>query len=197
MRASGKMAFEVKNIAKSFGEKSVLKNVSMTVARGDRVAIIGPNGVGKSTLVKILANKISQDCGEIVWSFKTKVGYFDQNYDILESEKKCGDDHLDLAVILKNEKKSAGKKSSHGKQAYLQKKEARKKTLKIERAMEKTLAQVENIEKKLESAKQVFAEPGFFEQNFPQEVRKHQIEQSYLEQEISSSYDNLEKLEKS
>lgn len=76
---SGVVPVEIKSISKSFGEKQVLKNVSFEVHRGDKLGIVGPNGVGKSTLVKILAGKESQDLGEIKWGANIKPAYFPQH----------------------------------------------------------------------------------------------------------------------
>lgn len=77
---SGKEVLRVKDIAKQFDDKQVLKRVSFTVNRGDRCAILGPNGIGKSTLLKILLGKIAADQGEYQWSDMASIGYFAQDY---------------------------------------------------------------------------------------------------------------------
>ncbi len=79
-RPSGRQAVEAKGIAKSYGEKRVLFGVSLTVERGDRVAIIGPNGIGKSTLLRILVGQLPPDAGTLAWGYETYVGYFDQDH---------------------------------------------------------------------------------------------------------------------
>ena len=85
-RPSGRQVVEVREVSKAFGKKRVLENVSLTVQRGDRLAIIGPNGIGKSTLLKILTGKLQQDSGEVVWGYETHPGYFAQDHrDILDS----------------------------------------------------------------------------------------------------------------
>ncbi|MBP7432914.1 ABC-F family ATP-binding cassette domain-containing protein [bacterium] len=66
------------DISKSFGEKQVLSRFSLSVERGEKIALTGPNGCGKSTLLKIIAGEISQDSGEISISPSTKTGYFAQ-----------------------------------------------------------------------------------------------------------------------
>lgn len=87
-RPSGKMALEIKEVSKSFGDKQVLNNVSLDVHRGDRLAIIGPNGIGKSTLLKILVGRHEADSGEVEWGYETHPGYFAQDHkDLLESPK--------------------------------------------------------------------------------------------------------------
>ena len=78
-RPSGRDALVAKGISKSFGEKQVLKDVSLTVTRKERVAIIGPNGVGKSTLLKILVGELSQDAGTVTWGYEAHPGYFAQD----------------------------------------------------------------------------------------------------------------------
>ena len=87
-RPSGKMALEVKDISKAYGDNKVLENVSLTVRKGDRVAIIGPNGIGKSTLLKILVDGLEPDAGEVEWGYETHPGYFAQDHkEIFEGGK--------------------------------------------------------------------------------------------------------------
>ena len=79
-RPSGRLALEVRDLAKSYGEKKVLEGVSLSVRRGDRVAIIGPNGIGKSTLLKIAMGVTESDAGSIEWGYETYPGYFAQDH---------------------------------------------------------------------------------------------------------------------
>jgi ABC-type multidrug transport system ATPase subunit len=79
-RPSGRMALEIQRLAKSYGEKKVLEDVSLTVRRGDRIAIIGPNGIGKSTLLKIAMGVTESDAGTIEWGYETYPGYFAQDH---------------------------------------------------------------------------------------------------------------------
>jgi ATPase subunit of ABC transporter with duplicated ATPase domains len=80
VRPSGKVAVEAEGISKAYGTKQVLENVSLTVQRGDRLAIIGPNGIGKSTLLKIMMSKVQQDAGKSEWGYETYPGYFAQDH---------------------------------------------------------------------------------------------------------------------
>ncbi|MDI1427963.1 ribosomal protection-like ABC-F family protein [Polyangium sorediatum] len=79
-RPSGRDVLEVAGIHKSYGEKKVLTAVSLAVRRGERVAVIGPNGIGKSTLLKILAEQLEKDAGTVRWGHEARVGYFAQDH---------------------------------------------------------------------------------------------------------------------
>jgi ATPase subunit of ABC transporter with duplicated ATPase domains len=79
-RASGRDVLEVDQVSKAYGEKRVLKNVSLTVRRGERVAILGANGLGKSTLLKIATGRLEADGGKVKWGHETHVGYFPQDH---------------------------------------------------------------------------------------------------------------------
>jgi ATPase subunit of ABC transporter with duplicated ATPase domains len=80
MRPSGKEVFEVKGLQKAYGDKIVLKDFTTTIRRGERVGIIGENGVGKSTFLKILAGVIDKDAGSIKVGHEVAVGYFAQDH---------------------------------------------------------------------------------------------------------------------
>ncbi|MBM0637025.1 ABC-F family ATP-binding cassette domain-containing protein [Campylobacter sp. VicNov18] len=72
-----KMLFELKNISKNSGEKTLFKDFSARIIQGERIGIVGRNGCGKSTFLKILLGEIKQDSGEIKRA-ELKIGYFDQ-----------------------------------------------------------------------------------------------------------------------
>jgi ATPase subunit of ABC transporter with duplicated ATPase domains len=80
VRPSGKEALRVKGLSKAFGDNQVLKRVDLNVRRGDRLAIIGPNGIGKSTLLKIAVGELPADSGETRWGHEVRVGYFAQDH---------------------------------------------------------------------------------------------------------------------
>jgi ATPase subunit of ABC transporter with duplicated ATPase domains len=79
-RPSGKSVIQIDNIAKSFEEKQVLNKVSFSVNRGEKVIIIGPNGIGKSTLLKIILGKLLQDQGTYEWGYEAQISYFAQDH---------------------------------------------------------------------------------------------------------------------
>ena len=84
---SGKLVAEVESIGKSFAGKLILKNFSTRIMRGDRIGIIGPNGVGKSTLIKILLGQLEPDEGSVRLGSKLEVAYFDQQRATLDESK--------------------------------------------------------------------------------------------------------------
>ncbi len=84
-RPSGRDVLELSGITKSYGTKRVLNGVSLSVRRKERVAIIGPNGLGKSTLLKIATGNLAPDAGKVSWGYEARVGYFAQDHrEVLE-----------------------------------------------------------------------------------------------------------------
>ena len=79
-RSSGREVLKVKNVRKAFGDNSVLRGINLLIERGDRLAIMGPNGIGKSTLLQIAMGDLEADEGEIIWGYETQVGYFAQDH---------------------------------------------------------------------------------------------------------------------
>ena len=76
---SGKRVVEVKDLAKSFGDRVLLKGFSTRILRGDRVAIVGPNGAGKTTLVKLLLGELAPDSGSVQLGANLDIAYIDQS----------------------------------------------------------------------------------------------------------------------
>ena len=72
------IVLSAQNVAKSFGINAVLKDVSFTLQQGDRMGLVGVNGCGKSTLMRIIAGLDSPDSGEISLVRGTRVGYLAQ-----------------------------------------------------------------------------------------------------------------------
>ena len=79
-RKSGRDVLEITSVSKAYGDKKVLVDVSLMVRRGERVAIIGPNGLGKSTLLKIATGALEADAGNVKWGHETRIGYFAQDH---------------------------------------------------------------------------------------------------------------------
>jgi ATPase subunit of ABC transporter with duplicated ATPase domains len=80
LRQSGKEVLTVDGVSKAYGPKKVLESVSLVMRRGERVAILGPNGLGKSTLLKIATGNLNADAGAVKWGHETRVGYFPQDH---------------------------------------------------------------------------------------------------------------------
>ncbi len=86
--ASGKVALEVKNVAKMYGEKSIFSGVSMEIERGQKIAFVGKNGEGKSTLSKLIAQDEQATEGEIILGHNVTIGYLAQNQpDMMDNTK--------------------------------------------------------------------------------------------------------------
>ncbi len=77
--SSGVLICDVQNVSKNYGEQQVINEFSFKVERGDRIAFVGKNGMGKSTLAKILANDIDNYQGKVDWGHNIVKGYFAQN----------------------------------------------------------------------------------------------------------------------
>ncbi|MCV3473771.1 ABC-F family ATP-binding cassette domain-containing protein [Campylobacter sp. CNRCH_2014_2849] len=97
-----KMLFELKNISKSIANKTLFKDFNARILQGERIAIVGKNGCGKSTFLKILLDQIPLDSGEIKRG-EVKIGYFDQSRSLLNTDKKLleifcpnGGDHIQV-----------------------------------------------------------------------------------------------------
>ncbi|WP_373943244.1 ABC transporter ATP-binding protein [Vibrio chagasii] len=92
---SGKIVFEAENINFGFEGKQIVKDFSFNIMRGDRIALIGPNGCGKSTVLKLLLDQLKPDSGRLHCGTKLEVAYFDQYREILDPEKSVIDNLAD------------------------------------------------------------------------------------------------------
>jgi ATP-binding cassette subfamily F protein uup len=84
---SGKLVAELKNVAFSYDDSLIIRNFSDVVMRGETIALIGPNGIGKSTLLKIVLGELEPDSGTLKQGTKLNVAYFDQARMALDPEK--------------------------------------------------------------------------------------------------------------
>ncbi len=76
--ASGNDVVNIKSLSMGFGDKKLFENLNFLVKKNDRLLIIGPNGCGKSTLIKLLMSKLSQISGKIEYGYNVEIGYYDQ-----------------------------------------------------------------------------------------------------------------------
>ncbi|WP_299404367.1 ABC-F family ATP-binding cassette domain-containing protein [uncultured Roseobacter sp.] len=88
---SGRKVIEAMGISKTFGEKSILKPFSLTVQRGDRIALVGPNGVGKTTLLNMLIGREAPDAGTVKLGTNLELALFDQARAQLDPEMSLWD----------------------------------------------------------------------------------------------------------
>ncbi len=83
---SGRLVIEAKGIAKSFGGRELVRDFSMRIGRGERVALVGPNGVGKTTLLRMLTGELAPDAGMVRLGANLNMAVFDQNRAALDPE---------------------------------------------------------------------------------------------------------------
>ncbi len=88
---SGKLVAELNNVNKSFGEKRLISQFSTRILRGDRIGLLGPNGVGKTTLLKIILGELEPDSGSVDRGTNINVAYFDQMREQLDDEATLAD----------------------------------------------------------------------------------------------------------
>ena len=94
-RRTGEDVLQLTEISKSFGEKHLFHDLTLRVRAGDRVALIGPNGVGKSTLIKIIVGEELPDTGFIRYGSNVDIGYYDQHQSTLHADKTALDEIWD------------------------------------------------------------------------------------------------------
>ncbi len=94
-RRTGEDVLQLTEISKSFGEKHLFHDLTLRVRAGDRVALIGPNGVGKSTLIKIIVGEEQPDTGFIRYGSNVDIGYYDQHQSTLHADKTALDEIWD------------------------------------------------------------------------------------------------------
>ena len=88
---SGKLVAELENVSKAYGDKTLIKNFSTRILRGDKIGLLGPNGIGKTTLLKLILGDIEADSGKVERGTKINVAYFDQMREQLDEEATLAD----------------------------------------------------------------------------------------------------------
>ncbi|MFM9835302.1 MAG: ATP-binding cassette domain-containing protein [Methylophilaceae bacterium] len=88
---SGKLVAELENVSKAYGDKVLIKNFSTRILRGDHIGLLGPNGIGKTTLLKMILGNLKPDSGTITHGTKQSVAYFDQMREQLNEEATLAD----------------------------------------------------------------------------------------------------------
>ena len=96
----GKKILELQYISKSFGDFKILENFDYKFKKGERIGIVGPNGVGKTTFLKILTTEIRPDAGKVVVGGNTVFGYYTQSGMNLKEDKRVIDTVTDIAEFI-------------------------------------------------------------------------------------------------
>lgn len=99
---SGNDVLTVEGLAKSFGSNHLFSDLNFEIKRGERVAIIGNNGTGKTTLLKIINSVLPADAGSFTLGSKVNIGYYDQEHHVLHMEKTLFDEISDAYPTLTN-----------------------------------------------------------------------------------------------
>lgn len=99
---SGTDVLLVEHLSKSFGEHQLFHDLTLDIKRGERVALIGNNGTGKTTILKIINKYIPRDEGRIVLGTRVKIGYYDQEHQVLSPEKTIFQEISDAYPSLTN-----------------------------------------------------------------------------------------------
>lgn len=97
---SGHLVVEAESISHYFDDKCIIDHFSLRIMRGDRIGLIGPNGIGKSTLLNILLGKLKPDQGKLTLGTKLQIAYFDQLRQALDLEKTVKDNVVQGTDIL-------------------------------------------------------------------------------------------------
>lgn len=97
----GKTTVELEHVCKAYGERKLIDDFSYIFLKGDRVGFIGPNGCGKSTLMKIIAGIIPQDSGQVTIGQTVKMGYYAQE---IASERTNDENEIDLSYMNPNQR---------------------------------------------------------------------------------------------
>ncbi|SUU34844.1 ABC transporter ATPase [Actinobacillus seminis] len=92
---SGKIVFELEDVSYAIGDKTLLNHFSTTILRGDKIALVGPNGCGKTTFIKLLLGELQPTSGNIRCGTKLDIAYFDQYRADLDPEKTVMDNVAD------------------------------------------------------------------------------------------------------
>ena len=84
---SGRLVTELEDVSKRFGDREIVSGLSLRLMRGDRLALVGPNGVGKTTLIKLILGQLAPDAGTVRTGTRLDIAVFDQHRDALDPEK--------------------------------------------------------------------------------------------------------------
>lgn len=98
---SGDDVLKVENLTKAFGDRTVFSGINAALHKGDRVALVGPNGVGKSTFLKIIHGILSATAGSFFWGVGVQQGYFSQDLNDLDYSRTAMEEMLEIPGFTK------------------------------------------------------------------------------------------------
>ena len=102
----GRKTVELDHVTKSFGDRTVIRDFSYSIARDDRVGIVGRNGAGKSTLLNLIAGRLTPDAGKVDWGETVRIGYFSQEGREMDPEERVYDYIHAVAGMVKTKEGS-------------------------------------------------------------------------------------------
>jgi len=108
---SGKMVLRCRNVSYAWGDRTIVRDFSTTILRGDRVGLLGPNGCGKTTLLRLLLGQLAPQSGTVTAGTKLDVAHFEQLHDVLDPSKNVFDnvgEGRDTVTIGGNERHVVG-----------------------------------------------------------------------------------------
>ncbi|HYF95122.1 MAG TPA: ABC-F family ATP-binding cassette domain-containing protein [Symbiobacteriaceae bacterium] len=98
---SGNDVLKVENLTKAFGDKVVFRDLDLRLEKGDRVALVGPNGCGKTTFLKVIHGLYPATAGTVFWGVGVERGYFSQDLDSLDYSRTCMEEILEIPGYTK------------------------------------------------------------------------------------------------
>jgi len=104
---SGQDVLTVKNLSKSFGQVQLFQQLNLQIAKGEKIALIGANGCGKTTFLKIISGRLEADAGEVRIGSRVTVGYFGQEYEELEDQNTVLEEVLNNFTLTLEEARTA------------------------------------------------------------------------------------------
>ncbi len=104
---SGQDVLTVKNLSKSFGQVQLFQQLNLQIAKGEKIALIGANGCGKTTFLKIISGRLEADAGEVRIGSRVTVGYFGQEYEELEDQNTVLEEVLNNFALTLEEARTA------------------------------------------------------------------------------------------
>ncbi len=99
---SGNDVLTIKNLTKAFGENKLFSDLNMEIKRGEHISLIGANGTGKTTILKIINRLLPKDEGQIILGSRVKIGYYDQEHQVLSFNKTIFEEISDTYPDLNN-----------------------------------------------------------------------------------------------